>query len=80
MGTSKVAISLDAELLRRLDRAVKEKRFKSRSGAIQAAVREELERIEHRRLAEECRKLRPRAERAMAEEGLAAELEKWPEY
>lgn len=32
------------------------------------------------RLAEECAKLDPADERAMAEEGLAADAAEWPEY
>ena len=36
-----------------------------------------LERLEHRRLADECAKLDPAAERAMAEEGLSARSDSW---
>lgn len=80
MGKSKVAITLDDDLLARLDRLVDEDRFPSRSGAIQSAVREKLDRLEHSRLARECAKLDPTIEQRMADEGLAQDLEEWPEY
>jgi hypothetical protein len=53
MAKSKVAITLDATTLRRLDRSL---------------------------LAEECAKLDPAEERALADEGLAAEGSMWPPY
>ena len=80
MPTSKFAVSMDPKLLTRLDRLVKGRRFRSRSEAVQIAVREKLERIERSRLARECRKLNSAAEQAMAEEGMSGELGTWPEY
>jgi metal-responsive CopG/Arc/MetJ family transcriptional regulator len=78
--TSKVAISLDHSLLRKLDRLVKHRVFASRSQAIQSAVREKLDKIERGRLSRECALLDPKSERALAEEGLVGDAEKWPEY
>lgn len=46
MPRSKIAISLDALLLERLDRLVKEEVFPNRSQAIQAAIEEKLARVE----------------------------------
>lgn len=80
MGTAKVAITIDENLLRRLDYLVKMRVFKNRSRAIQEAVREKLERLEGTRLAQECAKLDPKFEQALAEEGLSVEVEAWPEY
>jgi metal-responsive CopG/Arc/MetJ family transcriptional regulator len=80
VSTAKVAVSIDEETLARLDRLVRTRVFPSRSRAIQTAVEEKLERLERTRLAEECAKLDPRQERAMAEEGLGGELGDWPEY
>lgn len=54
--------------------------FPNRSRAIQMAVKEKLERMEHSRLAQECAKLDPRFEQKMAEEGISGELAEWPEY
>ena len=79
MATEKVAISIDRELLRRLDQLVAEARFPSRSRAIQEAVEEKLLRLDRSRLAREAGKLNPRQERRLAEEGMAGESE-WPEY
>ena len=80
MPRAKVAISLDEAALARLDRLVQERVFPNRSRAIEAAVNEKLERLEHRRLARECAKLDPAFEKALAEEGLSEELRAWPAY
>lgn len=80
MSTTKVAITLDEEVLERLDELVEERVFPNRSRAIQQAVQEKLARLERGRLARECAKLEPDFEIAMAEEGLSAESSDWPEY
>lgn len=80
MSSTKVAITIEEDLLSRLDRLVAEHRFPNRSQAIQTAVREKLERLERSRLALECAKLDPREERKLADEGLRADLAEWPEY
>jgi metal-responsive CopG/Arc/MetJ family transcriptional regulator len=80
MNRAKIAVSIDRDLLGRLDRLVTERRYPSRSRAVQEALREKLERLEHGRLARECAKLDPVAEQRLAEEGLAEDLEKWPAY
>ena len=43
-------------------------------------MQEKLERLERSRLAEECAKLDPDFEKAMADEGLSEELAAWPKY
>jgi len=80
MGKSKVAISLDESTLNRLDKLVQKQVFPSRSQAIEEAVAEKLARLERSRLAQECAKLDPAFEKALAEEGLSEDLAKWPEY
>jgi len=80
LSTTKVAITMDANLLKKLDRLVKNRSFKNRSRAIQEAVSEKLIRMEQNRLARECAKLDRKFEQAMAEEGLSFEAEEWPEY
>ncbi len=80
MGSAKVAITMERDLLSLVDRWVKEGRYPNRSQAIQAAVREKVDRSRRRRLAEEAAKLDPTEERAMAEEGVAAGSETWPAY
>ena len=80
MARSKVAISLDASTLSRLDHLVKRRVFPSRSQAIEEAVAEKLARLEKSRLAQECAKLDPVFEKALAEEGLSEDLAEWPEY
>jgi len=80
MAAAKVAITIDQRLLERIDELVAHKRFPNRSRAIQDAVREKLERLEHGRLARECAKLNPKLEQRLADEGLAGDLSEWPEF
>ena len=80
MGSAKVAITIEEDLLTQVDRWVAEGRYPNRSQAIQAALRDKLERVRKRRLAEEAAKLDPNEERALAEEGFAAASETWPAY
>jgi metal-responsive CopG/Arc/MetJ family transcriptional regulator len=80
MKTTKIAISIDADLLERLDALVDEQRFSSRSRAVQEAIRDKLDRLDRSRLARECAKLDPKAEQQLAEEAFAADAEQWPEY
>ncbi|MGH7829498.1 MAG: ribbon-helix-helix domain-containing protein [Candidatus Binatia bacterium] len=80
MGRSKVAISLDESTLDRLDKLVQKQVFPNRSQAIEEAVTEKLARLEKSRLAQECAKLDPAFEKALAEEGLSEDLTEWPEY
>jgi metal-responsive CopG/Arc/MetJ family transcriptional regulator len=80
MAVSKIAITLENDMVIRLDMLVKSKFFPNRSKAIQEAVAEKLKRIEKSRLAQECAKLDPEFEQSLAEEGFTSELEEWPEY
>ncbi len=77
---AKIAITIQQPLLSELDELVQGDTFKSRSQAIQEAVREMLSRLRRGRLARECAKLDPAVERDLAEEGLSTELATWPEY
>ena len=80
MPRDKIAITLDRQMLRRLDHLVRGKIFPNRSHAIQQAVAEKLDRLDRTRLARECAQLDPREEAALAEDGLAADLSTWPAY
>jgi len=80
MGHAKIAITIEEVTLEQLDELVSRRVFPSRSRAIQLALAEKLHRIKRTRLAQECAKLDPAAERAMAEEGISEELNGWPEY
>jgi metal-responsive CopG/Arc/MetJ family transcriptional regulator len=80
MSKAKIAITINRPILARIDRLVAEQVFSSRSQAIEAAVEEKIERLEHGRLARECAKLDPAFEKTLAEEGLSQELDEWPEY
>lgn len=80
MPAAKVAITIDEQLLKRIDRLVAQRKFPNRSQAIQEAIRDKLDRLERGRLARECAKLNKSAEQRMADEGLAEDLAEWPEF
>lgn len=80
MGMTKIAITLDERTVGQLDQLVRNRVFPNRSRVIQEAVKEKLEHLEQSRLAQECAKLDPAFEKAMAEEGLSEESGRWPEY
>lgn len=69
MSQTKVVITIEEGVLARVDALVRRKIFSSRSQAIQEAVQEKLERLERSRLIDECAKLDPAYERALADEG-----------
>jgi Arc/MetJ-type ribon-helix-helix transcriptional regulator len=80
MPGAKIAVTVDEQLLQRLDRLVRERRFPNRSRAVQEALRDKLDNLERSRLARECAKVDPKEEQRFAEEGLSADFEQWPEY
>lgn len=80
MNKTKVAITIDSDLLANLDRLVADQFFPNRSVAIQQAVQEKIERLERTRLERECAKLDPLVEQEMADEGLAEDFAEWPDY
>lgn len=78
MNAAKITVSLDPDLLIRLDRLVQSHVFPSRSQAVQVAVEEKIARLQRTRLAQECAKLDPKEEQALADCGL--EAAEWPPY
>ncbi|HFD33067.1 MAG TPA: CopG family transcriptional regulator [Gammaproteobacteria bacterium] len=80
MSSSKIAITLESGMLAEVDALVKKHVFPNRSRAIQEAVKEKLSRLNHSLLAQECAKLDPDYEKALADEGLTEDLSEWPEY
>ena len=82
MSVAKITISIEDELLRKLDLdlLVRERMFPNRSQAIQSAVEDKISRIDKNRLARECAKLDKREERQWADLGLEADVQECPEY
>ena len=80
MPADKIAITLDRDLVKEIDRGVKSGLYRNRSRAIEEAVREKLDRHRRSRLSVEARKLDRKEERALAEEGMTGEETTWPEY
>jgi metal-responsive CopG/Arc/MetJ family transcriptional regulator len=76
MRSVKIAVSIDQDLLARLDKLVTENRFPNRSRAVQEAIRDKLQRLQRRRLARECAKLDPEFEKALADGGLRTDFER----
>ncbi len=79
MAKTKIAITLDENLLRRVDRAVEQGRESNRSAAIERAVADFIDRMDRTRLARECAKLVPDSERTTADAALP-ESAQWPAY
>jgi Arc/MetJ-type ribon-helix-helix transcriptional regulator len=78
MATSKVAVTIETELLHEVDRWVAEGEFPNRSRAIRAGlVRLREERSQRESLLRELAKVDPDEERTLAEEWL--EGESWPQ-
>lgn len=80
MNSAKIAVTIEQELLTRLDQLVKERRFPNRSRALQEALRDKIDRLDRTRLARECAKLDPSLEQQLAEEGMEEDSRQWPEY
>ena len=80
MNRNKIAITIDQNILTRIDRLVNQNIFPNRSRAFQEAVEDKLKKLDSNRLAKECAKLDPAFEKSLAEEGLSEELNEWPEY
>jgi metal-responsive CopG/Arc/MetJ family transcriptional regulator len=80
MATNKVAITIDSELLSKVDLLVSQRVFPNRSRAIQEALTDKLSLLRQTRLASECAKLDPQAEQQLAAEGIEGDLTQWPIY
>jgi metal-responsive CopG/Arc/MetJ family transcriptional regulator len=80
MRTVKITITVDEDVVARLDQFVQENRFPNRSRAVQEAIRDKLEQMQRSRLARESAKLDPAFEQALADEGLTEDYDQWPEY
>jgi metal-responsive CopG/Arc/MetJ family transcriptional regulator len=75
MPKTKVALTLDADLLEQVDALVAQQKFRNRSQAIEAAWADKLQRLARTRLAREAAKLNPAEEKRLAEEGLSDALD-----
>ena len=80
MPKQKVAVTIEKDLIVKLDRLVSEGKYPSRSSAVEDAVIERIIKVERSRLAEESAKLDPAYEQAIADEGLLGDISEWPEY
>jgi metal-responsive CopG/Arc/MetJ family transcriptional regulator len=80
MPKTKVALTIDAELLTQVDELVAQQKFRNRSQAIEAALADKLHRLARTRLARESAKLNRVEEKRLADEGLVDALDSWPEY
>lgn len=79
MSTEKIAITIDEELLAKVDKLVREGLFPNRSRAVAAAI-QQLTRDERRaRFRRELAKLNPKEEKAMAAEFGDGGVP-WPDY
>jgi Arc/MetJ-type ribon-helix-helix transcriptional regulator len=75
---TKVTLTLDAELLERVDELVAKQRFRNRSQAVEAALADKVHRLARTRLARESAKLNPKEEKRLADEGLKSLGRRFP--
>ena len=80
MPKTKVALTIDSDLLTQVDELVSQQKFRNRSQAIESAVADKLHRLARTRLARESAKLDAAEEKRDADEGINDALESWPEY
>ncbi len=80
MPKSKIAVTIDAQLVAQVDRLVRDRSYVNRSRVVEEALLEKLARIGRTRLVDELAKLDPAFERSLAEEGLGVDHTQWPEY
>jgi metal-responsive CopG/Arc/MetJ family transcriptional regulator len=80
MATAKIAITLDDNLLREVDRWVAQKLYPNRSQAVQAALFAQATQVNQQRLEAECAKLDPHEEQEFAELGIEDALSDWSTY
>ena len=80
MPKQKVAVTIEKDLIVKIDRLVSDGKYPSRSSAVEDAIIERMIKVEKSRLAEEVAKLDPAFEQALADEGLMGDLAEWPEY
>ena len=80
MVTTKVAITIDTELIAQVDSLVFQKVFPNRSKAIQSAIENQLIQLRRDRLVRELENLDPLEEQKIADEGISEELLLCPEY
>ena len=67
MAKTKITVTMDIGILKKLDGMVESKIFHNRNEVIQKAVDEKLSRMVKNRLARECAKLDAKFEQALAE-------------
>lgn len=79
MPAKKIAVTVDKDIIKQIDRLVREGKYRSRSKAVQDALRD-IKNWRRKRLLEEVSKLDPKKERGLAEESLHAENEEWEKY
>ncbi|HEY6565003.1 MAG TPA: ribbon-helix-helix domain-containing protein [Pirellulaceae bacterium] len=77
MPATKIAISIDSEIVRKIDELVSNARYPSRSKVFQEAVEDKLVRLTRSRLAEQCALLDSAEEQEMADEFSPEELKQW---
>lgn len=80
MPRQKIAVTLEPETVREIDRLVKYSGFSNRSRAVEGAIRLATKYERHRKLLRELAKINPDEEIALAEEFAPLLAEIWPEY
>jgi metal-responsive CopG/Arc/MetJ family transcriptional regulator len=80
MAKAKIAVTINKEIVSRIDRLVKNREYSNRSQAIEEAIKEKLLKIDKYRLAKELSKLNITEEKELAEEGIEGDAKEWAQY
>jgi len=80
VSATTIEISIDTVLLKRVDQVVNGGSIPTRDHLVQQALSEKIMRLDTAALAQECARLNPSEEQAMADEGLKADAASWPKY
>ena len=80
MATKKIAITLEENLLDKVNFLVSEGLYPSRSKLIQESLKEKMSNWKRKRLMTELSKLNPKEEQSIADEDISAGNEIWDKY
>lgn len=80
MPKAKIAITINEDIVDKIDQLVKKHDYQNRSQVIEDAIREKLLKINKYRLSKELNNIDIDEERKMAEEGIEGEINEWAQY
>lgn len=80
MAKAKIAVTINREIVSRIDHLVKSREYINRSQAIEEAIKEKLQKLDKYRLTKELSKLDINEEKELAEEAIEGDSKEWAQY